>query len=218
MDQAVAFALKCPSCGAPLQVKATVETFACAYCASTVQVERSGGAISLHLLKDALRGVQRGTDRTASELAIRRLNEELAQLNQEVAGCEAKHANISNAWRNRMQPVEQRSHILAVGLTAFFVWLFSRLILGLALEPLVKPDNKISTFFATFSLLASLAIAGFVAFKLLQILRRGKARAIASLSASRDKELADAAKEIAGAKSQVDAAKKSIAVHRQMVA
>jgi hypothetical protein len=73
------YALKCPNCGAALEVADSLDVFACSYCGATVQVERGTGTISLQLTK-TMRSIQRSSDRTAAELAIRRLREELVEL------------------------------------------------------------------------------------------------------------------------------------------
>jgi hypothetical protein len=46
-------------------------------------VQRHGGTVSLKLLGDAIARVQVGTDRTAAELAVRRLREDFAVLEDE---------------------------------------------------------------------------------------------------------------------------------------
>ena len=83
MAEAKVLALKCPGCGAALQVRPSIDAFACSYCASSLQVNRGEGVVSLRLLTDAMQGIQRGTDRTAAELAIKRLSEELRVLERE---------------------------------------------------------------------------------------------------------------------------------------
>ena len=60
-----------------------METFACGYCGTSQHVVRSGGTVSLHL-GEAIAKVQRGTDRTASELAVRRLKEDLAEIENKI--------------------------------------------------------------------------------------------------------------------------------------
>lgn len=77
------YALKCPNCGAALKVGASVDTFACSYCGASVRVEHGEGIISLQLLAKATLGVQRGTDRAAAELAIRRLEDDLLAIETE---------------------------------------------------------------------------------------------------------------------------------------
>lgn len=79
--------LKCPSCGADLEITSDMTSFACGYCGTQQMVQRRGGSVSLKLIGDAIARVQLGTDRTASELAIRRIREELTTV-------EAEHARL----------------------------------------------------------------------------------------------------------------------------
>lgn len=72
--------LKCANCGSNLEVKAETETFACGYCGVSQIVERHGGTISLKVLTDSISKVQIGTDKTAAELAIRRMKEEISEI------------------------------------------------------------------------------------------------------------------------------------------
>jgi predicted RNA-binding Zn-ribbon protein involved in translation (DUF1610 family) len=68
--------LKCPSCAAKLDIASDMEQFACGFCGTTLMVRRAGGTISLRTVTDAISKVQAGTDKTASELAIQRLDTE----------------------------------------------------------------------------------------------------------------------------------------------
>ncbi len=76
--------LKCPGCGAGLDVTPEMDRFACGYCGTEQIVQRQGGTVALKLITDAILQVQSGTDRTAAELAIRRINDEVAALDFEV--------------------------------------------------------------------------------------------------------------------------------------
>jgi predicted RNase H-like nuclease (RuvC/YqgF family) len=76
--------LSCPSCGGKLQITNNVERFACASCGNEHLVLRKGGIISLLPLVAGLRKVQEGVDKTASELAIKRLREEISVLEPEI--------------------------------------------------------------------------------------------------------------------------------------
>lgn len=73
--------LKCSSCGANLEITPEMEVFACGHCGTQQVVKRAGGTVSLKVLSDAIGKVQAGTDKTAAELAIKRLKEELVTLN-----------------------------------------------------------------------------------------------------------------------------------------
>jgi DNA-directed RNA polymerase subunit RPC12/RpoP len=72
--------LACPSCGADLEISPEMEAFACGYCGSQQMVQRRGGTVALKLVTDAISKVQVGTDRTAAELAIQRLQKEIDAL------------------------------------------------------------------------------------------------------------------------------------------
>ena len=75
--------LKCPSCGSGLEITPDLDQFACSYCGTEQIVQRNGGVIVLKLLTEAIGNVQRGTDATAAELAIQRLEGDLAKTEQE---------------------------------------------------------------------------------------------------------------------------------------
>jgi DNA-directed RNA polymerase subunit RPC12/RpoP len=77
--------LKCVNCGGKLEVYDNVEGFACGYCGSEMAVQRRGGTIALTAVTEAVRQVQAGTDRTAGELAIVRLEREWAALSSRLA-------------------------------------------------------------------------------------------------------------------------------------
>jgi len=77
--------LTCPSCGGKLQITNDIEQFVCGHCGNEHIVRRSGGIIAVAPLIEGIKKVQAGTDKTASELGIKRLKEELG-----VLGLEAK--------------------------------------------------------------------------------------------------------------------------------
>lgn len=72
--------LKCPNCGAGLGISKGMDVFSCAYCKHALRVNYRDGAVSLQELTVAMDKVQSNTDRTASELALKRLGDELAEL------------------------------------------------------------------------------------------------------------------------------------------
>jgi hypothetical protein len=74
------FNLTCPSCGGKLQVTSEIDRFACGHCGNEHIVRRSGGIVTITPLIEGLNRVQAGVDRTASELAITRLRNELIAL------------------------------------------------------------------------------------------------------------------------------------------
>ena len=72
--------LKCPNCGGALEIYGDMDRFACGYCGSEQIVERRGGTVGLRLIVDAVSRVQIGTDKTAAELALVRLEKELTSV------------------------------------------------------------------------------------------------------------------------------------------
>ncbi len=90
--------LKCVNCGAGLEVKPDIDDFACGYCGVQQHVERSGGIVALRRLEEALDDVKLGTNRAASELALTRLQADvaaiLAQRDNEVSALRA--ADLKN--------------------------------------------------------------------------------------------------------------------------
>jgi len=72
--------LTCPSCGGKLQITNDVERFSCAHCGNEHIVRRAGGVISLEPVVEALKNVEIGVDKTATELAINRLQREINEL------------------------------------------------------------------------------------------------------------------------------------------
>ena len=72
--------LKCQNCGSKLQVYDDMDRFPCSYCATELIAQRRGGTILLKRVAEAIEGVKLSSDKTAAELSIARLNNELAQL------------------------------------------------------------------------------------------------------------------------------------------
>ncbi len=81
-DNVVVFNLKCSGCGAPLEISSDIDDFSCSYCGAAQLVKRRGGTVSLSLIGDAIAKVQIGTDKAATELAIKRLRDDLMTLRQ----------------------------------------------------------------------------------------------------------------------------------------
>ncbi len=76
--------LTCPSCGGKLQITDDIDRFACGHCGNEHVVSRGGGIIALSPVVDGLTQVRAGVDRTASELAIVRLEKEIAELEEAI--------------------------------------------------------------------------------------------------------------------------------------
>ena len=72
--------LSCPSCGGELIITSDIDRFACGHCGRAHIVKRAGGIVSLAPIVEALRKVEAGIDKTASEMAINRLHREIEEL------------------------------------------------------------------------------------------------------------------------------------------
>jgi len=70
--------LNCANCGAKLDIYGDMDRFACAFCGTEMIVQRRGGTVALKTVMDAIQKVQLSSDRTASELALVRLDKDLA--------------------------------------------------------------------------------------------------------------------------------------------
>ena len=92
--------MKCPGCGAGLEISKDHQDFACAYCGSSLHVIRSGGTVALSLV-DVVDQVRANTDRTASELALVRLADELQVIKSEIS----KHTETMSTVAVRPVPM-----------------------------------------------------------------------------------------------------------------
>lgn len=82
--------LACPTCGSRLQVTNDLERFACSHCGNEHVVKRSGGVVALTPGAEDVQRIRIGVDRAASELAIKRLRQEIPAI--ETAITEKKRA------------------------------------------------------------------------------------------------------------------------------
>lgn len=89
--------LKCLNCGGVLEIDVDMERFACGYCGSQQMVQRRGGTVALRPVVDAVARIQVGTDKTAAELALVRLGQELAQAQARLASVDAEFL----VWKNQ---------------------------------------------------------------------------------------------------------------------
>lgn len=64
----------------------SLDVFASSYCGASIKVATSGGTVALELPAGQLASVRRDTEKTAAELALRRLTEELTVLRREMDG------------------------------------------------------------------------------------------------------------------------------------
>ena len=76
--------LRCTNCGAKLDVYDDMERFSCGYCGTELIGQRRGGPVALKAVPKAIQKVQIGTDKTAAELALVRLNKESGRLDEDL--------------------------------------------------------------------------------------------------------------------------------------
>jgi len=69
--------LTCPSCGGRLEITKSIERFSCAHCGTEHMVKRGGGIVHL---EPVLEKVSEGVGKTASELALTRLEKEIESI------------------------------------------------------------------------------------------------------------------------------------------
>src|SRR5262245_7289350 len=72
--------LTCPTCGAKLKVTDHINLLVCASCGNEHMVHRDGGAIYLGPIAQDVHHIRTNTDKTAAELAIGRLQKEVADI------------------------------------------------------------------------------------------------------------------------------------------
>ena len=76
-NESALISLKCANCGSNLEISDNMTVFNCQYCGAKQMVNRSGGHVELSLITEAVKGIQVSGEKTASELAIQRLEKEI---------------------------------------------------------------------------------------------------------------------------------------------
>jgi predicted RNA-binding Zn-ribbon protein involved in translation (DUF1610 family) len=82
--------LSCGNCGAGLQIPGNLTEFACGSCGVQQSVRREGGAVFLTGTGDAIDRIQESVEKTAAELAYRRLSEEYQEAASRLSAIRAK--------------------------------------------------------------------------------------------------------------------------------
>ena len=93
--------LTCPTCGSKLQITPDIDRFACSHCGNEHLVKRAEGLVSIQPLAESLGGLRRATDRTASEMALRRLSEELTNLGDSRSQAQSRVEECRKALKER---------------------------------------------------------------------------------------------------------------------
>lgn len=119
--------LTCPTCGGKLQITDNTERFSCGYCGIEHIVKRSGGIVTIEPVVQELREVKKGVDKTASELAIVRIKEEIKKLyeeqEREIRRCESSSQSITNELSGQKKGTLGLSiGIIFLALSIIFSW------------------------------------------------------------------------------------------------
>jgi hypothetical protein len=130
--------LTCPKCGGKLEITPDIERFACAHCGNEHLVRRGIGVVTLAPVIESMNGLRRATDRTAAELAIRRVKDELAGLDAAKAETEARLAPLRDklAQHDKWQK-DARSMRLVLGVALLF------LVGYIAVEVNIQPQGNL---------------------------------------------------------------------------
>jgi len=89
------FTLTCPTCGGKLQIAPDLDRFACAHCGNEHIVVKGTGTISILPIREDLHKIGTGVDRTASELALTRIEAEVRAVKSELSDLKSKYGAYS---------------------------------------------------------------------------------------------------------------------------
>lgn len=92
--------LTCPSCGGKLKLTKDINQFACSHCGAEHIVRRGDGIVSLSPVVQGLANIRVGVDKTASELAIVRLTQEIRALQKQMANVRFIPLSDHVSWKN----------------------------------------------------------------------------------------------------------------------
>jgi len=211
--------LSCPNCAGSLSVGSTQDVLTCGYCGASIQVERSGGEVSLSKLTDTMARLQRGADKSAAELALKRLADELRTAEAELGAFrhDASNAAASHAARIRaagLRGVGFYLKIVLVPVAAFVVTYVGVGIPYIVTHPGYDPIPK---YFLVIMGIAGLVVASIVTVVLLAS-GGGKRRArVRALTQERDVALRAHEEATAPAEAKVAMIKSKLAENRAIV-
>ena len=120
-------ALKCPGCGAGLEVANQLDNFGCGYCGTAVRVVRGGGTVSL--VAETLTRIQTGTDRTAAELALVRLKSELDAIQIKIVRTDFPPSPTIGPFIPKVVPGRLEMHVRTI-LSFVVAAVFAKFLLG----------------------------------------------------------------------------------------
>jgi hypothetical protein len=95
--------LACPACGGNLRITAEMDQFECQYCGREHIVKRVGNRVRLEPLLIRLGRIEGGVDRSAAELALRRLNEEIRSVKAKLGRCKNDLAEARDRRHDKLK-------------------------------------------------------------------------------------------------------------------
>jgi ribosomal protein S27E len=174
--------LNCANCGAKLDVYNDMEQFACGHCGTEMIAQRRGGTVVLKAVIEAIKKVQIGTDKTAAELALVRLNQESVRLDEEVKTLTVKAPGI----KATSKCVKCRAAFVAA-VVGVFSWLLA-----------ISRSDPDSIGFGQFVFGVLVAVATF-----LLVITLYKAEPVSAELALGEKQILEKQAEIAGVKRRI---------------
>ena len=101
--------LSCPNCGGKLEITEDIDRFSCGHCGVEHIVRRSGGIVAikpfLENITQEVRKAAKGAENTASEMALKRLDQEISVL----------QGNLKEV-QNRIRKIEDQKNIRKAGM------------------------------------------------------------------------------------------------------
>ena len=129
MDDIRLIPLKCPGCGAKLEISSEMTTFSCAYCGTELLAQFRGGTVSIKPITDALVKVQQSADRTANEIQLHRMLEEISDLKRQKRERSAEWpATLQKLRKEYEKSQEQHPNYLMLFVSAFVVYFVTLMI------------------------------------------------------------------------------------------
>ncbi|MFA5612604.1 MAG: hypothetical protein WDA04_07070 [Anaerolineaceae bacterium] len=149
--------INCPSCGSMAPHDQRDRDFVCEFCGTHFRIKQTGNDLQIVPFIESIQELKTGMDRTGSEMTIKRLKEEIAELNGQLRLISPEYEKLKREAENPGLALKYRKYwwiglvlalvlfIIAVasdlmGLGAFAVLLFigSILMYGLAAQKAIK--------------------------------------------------------------------------------
>lgn len=180
--------LSCPNCAGNLSVGPSQDLLACGFCGANVQVERSGGTVSLTKITDAMARLQRGTDKTAAELALPRLKEELRVAEGRLSAFRNHKDGLAGSYEARIRLAGKRNSSEGIVIVGFAVIAFAvtYVAVGVPYMLLHAGYDPIPKVYLAIMGLAGVVVAVLLAIKSVRVRSASRRSRVLALEAERD--------------------------------